>query len=255
MAKLTYQLALGKSKFPPLLCRIITPSSEKQAKSKVAIVEPPFGGKDQRKSKKHSSSRHGPRDAFQERVIVPAIELAEIKDITGDFNSKRWVADGSSGGSVFRGSLRSGQDVAIKKLYKKLRDHKFLKEVSTLSSMKHENVAQLLGYCVEGGLQVLVYEFGPQGSLHDILHGQQQGIKGLDCEPGPALSWAQRIEIAVGAAKGLLHLLERESIHHNIISINVLLFDDGIAKITDLHPLTECSCKAANDDSVLLGRG
>lgn len=40
-----------------------------------------------------------------------------------------------------------------------------------VSRLKHENMVDLLGYCVEGNLRVLAYEFATMGSLHDILHG------------------------------------------------------------------------------------
>jgi pto-interacting protein 1 len=40
-----------------------------------------------------------------------------------------------------------------------------------VSRLKNENVVELLGYCVEGNLRVLAYEFATMGSLHDILHG------------------------------------------------------------------------------------
>lgn len=40
-----------------------------------------------------------------------------------------------------------------------------------VSKLKHENFVELLGYCVDGNLRVLAYEFATMGSLHDILHG------------------------------------------------------------------------------------
>ena len=43
--------------------------------------------------------------------------------------------------------------------------------MSVVSRLKHENLVELLGYCVEGNLRVLAYEFATMGSLHDILHG------------------------------------------------------------------------------------
>ena len=36
----------------------------------------------------------------------------------------------------------------------------------------YENLIQLLGFCVDGNLRVLAYEFAAMGSLHDILHGE-----------------------------------------------------------------------------------
>lgn len=40
-----------------------------------------------------------------------------------------------------------------------------------VSRLKNDNFVELHGYCVEGNLRVLAYEFATMGSLHDILHG------------------------------------------------------------------------------------
>lgn len=45
-----------------------------------------------------------------------------------------------------------------------------------VSRLKHGNLVELLGYCVEGNLRVLAYEFATMGSLHDILHGMQSQL-------------------------------------------------------------------------------
>ncbi|KAG2275267.1 hypothetical protein Bca52824_057822 [Brassica carinata] len=50
-------------------------------------------------------------------------------------------------------------------------------EVFMVSRLKHENLIQLLGFCVDGNLRVLAYEFATMGSLHDILHGRK-GVQG-----------------------------------------------------------------------------
>lgn len=42
-----------------------------------------------------------------------------------------------------------------------------------VSRLKHENVVELVGYCIDGPLRLLAYEFAPNGSLHDILHGKR----------------------------------------------------------------------------------
>ena len=41
-----------------------------------------------------------------------------------------------------------------------------------VSRLKNENVVELVGYCVDGSLRVLAYEYAPNGSLHDNLHGK-----------------------------------------------------------------------------------
>lgn len=42
-----------------------------------------------------------------------------------------------------------------------------------VSRLKHVNFLELVGYCVDGQLRVLVYEYACHGSLHDILHGKK----------------------------------------------------------------------------------
>ncbi|KAF8095466.1 hypothetical protein N665_0332s0047 [Sinapis alba] len=166
-------------------------------------------------------------------ISVPAIPADELKDITDNYGSKSLIGEGSYG-RVFYGVLRSGNAAAIKKLdSSKQPDQEFLAQVSMVSRLRQDNVVALLGYCVDGPLRVLAYEYASNGSLHDILHGRK-GVKGA--QPGPVLLWNQRVKIAVGAARGLEYLHEKTNphvIHRDIKSSNVLLFDDDVAKIAD----------------------
>jgi len=49
-------------------------------------------------------------------------------------------------------------------------------QVSMVSRLKNDNFVELHGYCVEGNLRVLAYEFATMGSLHDILHGMYLNV-------------------------------------------------------------------------------
>ena len=49
----------------------------------------------------------------------------------------------------------------------------FFAEVMVLSLAQHQNLVNLIGYCVEDDQRVLVYEFMPNGSLEDHLFGKQ----------------------------------------------------------------------------------
>ncbi|KAL9155533.1 hypothetical protein ABFS82_09G009100 [Erythranthe guttata] len=163
-------------------------------------------------------------------VVAPAIPGDELVD-KKTVNMLPVVAPAIPGsyGEVYRGVMKNGQDAAFKKLdSRKQTNQIFLAEVSKIYSVKHKNVVELLGYCVDGGLQVLAYEFTQHGSLHEILHGQEK-VKG-----SVVLSWTQRVKIAVGAAKGLEHIHKDSwrQFHGGISSSNILLFDDyDVAKI------------------------
>ncbi|XP_068662131.1 pto-interacting protein 1-like [Aristolochia californica] len=187
----------------------------------------------------------GPQAIKAQPPAVPAIPVDELKEVTDSFGQKALIGEGSYG-RVYHGVLKNGQTAAIKKLdASKQPDQEFLAQVSMVSRLKHENLVELIGYCVDGNLRVLAYEFATMGSLHDILHGRK-GVKGA--QPGPVLSWAQRVKIAVGAARGLEYLHEKAQphiIHRDIKSSNVLLFDDDVAKIADFDLSNQAPDNAA----------
>ncbi|XP_020211905.1 pto-interacting protein 1 [Cajanus cajan] len=179
------------------------------------------------------TAKQGTQTVKIQPIEVPELSVDELKEITDSFGESSLIGEGSYG-RVYYGVLRSGQAAAIKKLdASKQPDEEFLAQVSMVSRLKNENFVQLLGYCIDGNSRVLAYEFASNGSLHDILHGRK-GVKGA--QPGPVLTWTQRVKIAVGAAKGLEYLHEKADphiIHRDIKSSNVLIFDDDVAKIAD----------------------
>ncbi|RZR76609.1 hypothetical protein BHM03_00001451 [Ensete ventricosum] len=111
-------------------------------------------------------------------IEVPALSLDELKEKTDNFGTKALVGEGSYG-RVYLAVLNNGNQVAVKKFDSSSDSEastEFLVQVSIVSRLKHENVVEMLGYCVEGNLRLLAYEFATMGSLHDILHGMTCGI-------------------------------------------------------------------------------
>ncbi|CAN8280050.1 unnamed protein product [Cochlearia groenlandica] len=179
-------------------------------------------------------------DALKETptIDVPALSLDGLREKTDNFGSKALIGEGSYGRAYYA-TLKDGKAVAVKKLDNNANGSEsnlvFLTQVSRVSKLKNDNFIQLFGYCVEGDLRVLAYEFAAMGSLHDILHGRK-GVQGA--KPGPTLDWIQRVKIAVDAARGLEYLHEKvepKVIHRDIRSSNVLLFEDFKAKIADFN--------------------
>ncbi|CBI29997.3 hypothetical protein VitviT2T_012849 [Vitis vinifera] len=180
-------------------------------------------------------------------IETPAMSLDELNRLTSNFGSKALIGEGSYG-RVFYAKLSSGEGAAIKKLdtsSSQEPDSDFAAQLSIVSRLTHENFVGLLGYCLEADNKILVYQFATMGSLHDMLHGRK-GVQGA--EPGPVLSWNQRVKIAYGAAKGLEYLHEKVQpsiVHRDVRSSNVLLFDDFLAKIADFNLSNQSSDTAA----------
>ncbi|KAJ3686009.1 hypothetical protein LUZ61_015173 [Rhynchospora tenuis] len=151
----------------------------------------------------------------------------DIIALTGHFRKKL----GQGGfGSVFKGKLISGQEVAIKMLgSSKFNGEEFINEVSTLGRIYHINVVQLLGYCSEGSKRALVYEYMPNGSLDKYIFSEN----GSPCQ---VFSWEKLTEIALGVARGIDYLhrgCDMQILHFDIKPHNILLDRSFIPKISD----------------------
>ncbi|KAK3157674.1 hypothetical protein QOZ80_2AG0125950 [Eleusine coracana subsp. coracana] len=173
---------------------------------------------------------------------VLEVTLHELKKATRSFSEKMLIGEGRYA-KVYKASLPSGMTVAAKRLgtpsvqRRKASDVAFLmRQVSAAARLRHENVVQLLGYCLTADLHVLLYEYADVGTLHDALHGPRPAGAGR-VSPSPVmtttLSWAQRVQIALDAAKGLAYLHEAGVTYRDVRSTNVLLFQGFRAKIGD----------------------
>ncbi|XP_061368827.1 inactive protein kinase SELMODRAFT_444075-like [Gastrolobium bilobum] len=154
--------------------------------------------------------------------------FAELQHATCGFSQANFLAEGGFG-SVHRGVLRNGQVIAVKqyKVASTQGDKDFCSEVEVLSCAQHRNVVMLIGFCVENGRRLLVYEYICNGSLYSHLHGQKQNV----------LEWSARKKIAVGTARGLRYLHEECRVgcivHRDMRPNNILLTHDFEALVGD----------------------
>ncbi|XP_076948039.1 putative serine/threonine-protein kinase PBL5 [Bidens hawaiensis] len=98
----------------------------------------------------------------------------------------------------------------------------------TLNMVDHPNLVKLIGYCAEKEHKLLVYEYMALGSVEDHQHGYRAITKGFD--------WSTRINIAVGAARGLEYLHDKMKpavIYRDLKASNILLGEDYHAKLSD----------------------
>ncbi|XP_059671146.1 probable receptor-like protein kinase At4g39110 [Cornus florida] len=141
-------------------------------------------------------------------------------------------------GKVYKGTLRNGIKVAVKRRRSgRAQDFsEFQTEILVLSKFRHRHLVSLIGYCDEGSEMILVYEFMEKGSLRDHLYY-------INESSGSLLSWNRRHEICIGVAKGL-HYLHTGSdggiIHRDVKSTNILLDEDYVAKVGDFGVSRSC---------------
>nr|CAB3489378.1 unnamed protein product [Digitaria exilis] len=153
--------------------------------------------------------------------------FVELKKITSNFSEANDIGNGSYG-KVYRGTLPGGQLVAVKRSQQGSMQGslEFRTEIELLSRVHHKNVVTLVGFCVDQGEQMLVYEYVPNGTLRDSLTGKS----------GVRLDWRRRLRVVLGAAKGVAYLHEHADppiVHRDIKSSNVLLDDRLNAKVSD----------------------
>nr|QEM38990.1 Sr60 [Triticum monococcum] len=163
--------------------------------------------------------------------MVKHFTLDTLRAATEGFDDDRRVGSGGSFGSVYRGTLRDGREVAIKRAKSWNRDIEmaFNSELIALARANHDNIMCLLGCCVQSGERVLVYEFMINGTLHDQLHEHSPMAATM-------LSWPSRLTIALGAARGIEYMHVYASppiIHRDIKPANILLNHLWTAKIAD----------------------
>jgi len=184
-----------------------------------------------RRQRSPSDSAHLVRDIDDDDddIVIPGLPTRfthhEIEDMTNSFRIKI----GAGGfGAVYKGELPDGSEVAVKKIEGVGMQGKreFCTEIAVIGNIHHINLVRLRGFCTEGQRRLLVYEYMNRGSLD----------RSLFRPTGPLLEWKERMDVAVGAARGLAYLhfgCDQKIIHCDVKPENILLADGGQVKIAD----------------------
>ncbi|CAL5434410.1 unnamed protein product [Camellia sinensis] len=153
----------------------------------------------------------------------------ELQVATDNFSSNNILGAGGFG-NVYKGKLRDGTMVAVKRLKDVIGtagESQFRTELEMISLAVHRNLLHLMGYCAAPVQRLLVYPYMSNGSVASRLR-----------------DWNTRKKIAIGAAWGLLYLHEQcdpKLIHRDVKAANILLDDYceavvgdfGLAKLLD----------------------
>ncbi|XP_048549181.1 LEAF RUST 10 DISEASE-RESISTANCE LOCUS RECEPTOR-LIKE PROTEIN KINASE-like 1.2 [Triticum urartu] len=151
----------------------------------------------------------------------------ELEVATDGFSASRELGDGGFG-TVYKGKLKDGRVVAVKRLYKNnyRRVEQFLNEVDILSRLLHQNLVTLYGCTSRMSRDLLlVYEFIANGTVADHLHGSRSAERGL--------TWPLRLNIAIETAEALAYLHAVEIIHRDVKTTNILLDNSFHVKVAD----------------------
>ncbi|CAL9061471.1 cysteine-rich receptor-like protein kinase 43 [Musa acuminata AAA Group] len=161
-----------------------------------------------------------------------AFRYEALAAATRNFDPKQKLGEGGFG-SVFKGRLEDGREVAVKRLGWGSRQgaREFMNEALLLSRVQHKNLVNLHGYCAHANEKLLVYEYVPNESLDKLLFLEEEGNwKRMQ------LDWRRRFQVIAGVARGLLYLHEDAHttiIHRDIKASNILLDGGWVPKIAD----------------------
>ncbi|KEH31161.1 putative protein kinase RLK-Pelle-DLSV family [Medicago truncatula] len=159
---------------------------------------------------------------------LPFFSFKTIMTATRNCGHENKLGQGGFG-SVYKGCLANGQEIAVKRLSKNSGQGKeeFKTEVTLLVKLQHRNLVRLLGCCFEKEERMLVYEYLPNKSLDFFIFDQNQRS---------LLDWGKRFEIICGIARGVLYLHQDSRlkiIHRDLKASNVLLDAAMNPKISD----------------------
>ncbi|XP_057791095.1 G-type lectin S-receptor-like serine/threonine-protein kinase SD1-1 [Salvia miltiorrhiza] len=110
--------------------------------------------------------------AKDEDIDLPTIKMAALVEATNNFSSENMIGSGGLG-SVYKGKLSTGQEIAVKRLSRGSNQgvEEFKNEIKLIAKLQHRNLVRLVGCCIQGEEMVLIYEYLQHKSLDCFISG------------------------------------------------------------------------------------
>ncbi|TYG46252.1 hypothetical protein ES288_D11G241800v1 [Gossypium darwinii] len=191
--------------------------------------------KRRKRSYQYMEGTFGINDDFERGAGPKRFSYKDLVAATNSFSSERKLGEGGFG-AVYKGYINElDRTIAVKKISEGSRqgEKEYVTEVKVISQLRHRNLVQLIGFCHDGGMFLLVYVFMSNGSLDSHLFGKKT-----------PLNWNLRYKAARGVASALLYIHEEWEqcvVHRDIkpsnimldSNFNVKLGDFGLARLMD----------------------
>ncbi|CAI8596024.1 unnamed protein product [Vicia faba] len=131
--------------------------------------------------------------------LATIFDFSTITNATNNFSDRNELGEGGFG-TVYKGIMVDGQEIAVKRLSKTSGQgtEEFKNEVKLMATLQHRNLVKLLGCSIQQDEKLLIYEFMPNRSLDCFI---------FDTMQSKLLNWTKRLEIIDGIARGLLSFL------------------------------------------------
>ena len=218
-----------------------------QAQAKTVVTTPP----PQSQVKTVVSTPQAP--AAPEQAAAPAAEGAEEPDplvgkMLGGYQVLRKLGQGGMGAVYEARQVALDRSVALKVLPAELAGNKafilrFTREALSVAKLNHNNIVQIYDVGKADGTYFFAMEFVRGTTLQHIIEKQGQ------IDPATAVGYIMQ------AARGLEYAHRKNIIHRDIKPDNIMLNEEGVAKVADLGLAKDVKDQEASMTMAGIGMG
>lgn len=150
-------------------------------------------------SSTHTNTSRQIGDNARNKFWKDRFSFQEICLATSNFSEQNRIGRGNFG-TVYKGKLRDGSFIAVKRANKNMYDRhlsaEFRTEIQMLSKVEHLNLVKFLGHLEHEGERLILVEYVNNGTLREHLDGTR----------GEPLEFSQRLNIAIDIAHAVAYL-------------------------------------------------